>query len=116
MVDVLASLRAAHPRLAELAVKAARAAFDDGPWRSLNGPGRRDLMLKLADLIEQNADEIAHVESLDNGECIVSFKARGPRCPRACFLQLDAAAIQPQRAAASRLLCLCRCRCRSNAC
>ena len=54
-------------RPADLAVKAARAAFEEGPWSKFNGSQRRDLMLKLADLIEKNADELALVESRDNG-------------------------------------------------
>jgi acyl-CoA reductase-like NAD-dependent aldehyde dehydrogenase len=52
---------------ADLAVKAARAAFESGPWSKFTGNQRRDLMLKLADLIEANADELAAAESRDNG-------------------------------------------------
>ncbi len=50
----------------DLAVEAARAAFA-GPWRSMSGRQRRDLLLRLADLIEQNAEELAKMESIDNG-------------------------------------------------
>src|SRR4051794_20144087 len=50
------------------AVKAARAAFEDGPWHSIPASERTRLMLVFADLVEQHADELAELESLDNGK------------------------------------------------
>jgi aldehyde dehydrogenase (NAD+) len=50
------------------AVRAARAAFDKGPWRRMNASERGRLLNKLADLIEKNIDELARLESLDNGK------------------------------------------------
>jgi len=50
------------------AVAAARAAFDKGPWRKMSAAARGVLMNKLADLIEKHADELAQLESLDNGK------------------------------------------------
>ena len=50
------------------AVKAARTAFERGPWRKMSASERGRLLNKLADLIEKNADEIAQLESLDNGK------------------------------------------------
>src|SRR5436190_2718286 len=50
------------------AVKAARTAFEQGPWSSLPASERTRLMLGFADLVEQNADELAELESLDNGK------------------------------------------------
>jgi aldehyde dehydrogenase (NAD+) len=50
------------------AVAAARAAFDKGPWRKMPASQRGLLMNKLADLIEKHADELAQLESLDNGK------------------------------------------------
>jgi len=52
----------------DLAVKAARAAYDQGPWHKTSGPERARLLNKLADLIEKNADELARLESMDNGK------------------------------------------------
>jgi len=53
----------------DLAVAAARAAFKTGsPWRSTEASGRRDLMLKLAALIERDQDYFIKLESLDNGK------------------------------------------------
>ncbi len=51
----------------DIAVKAARAAFEDGPWSKMSGAQRRSLLLKLADLVEKHADELALMESRDNG-------------------------------------------------
>ena len=50
------------------AVKAARHAFEHGPWRKMAAAERGRLMNKLADLIEKHADELARLESLDNGK------------------------------------------------
>src|SRR5665213_1834165 len=51
----------------DLAVRAARNAFENGPWPSMPPLARAKLLWKLADLIEQAADEIGEVLSLDNG-------------------------------------------------
>src|SRR5215831_554051 len=52
----------------DLAVKAARKAFESGPWAKMNASERGRLINRLADLIEQNKDELAALESLDNGK------------------------------------------------
>ena len=52
----------------DLAVKAARAAFDHGPWRKLTASERGRLIWKLGDLIEENLEELAELETLDNGK------------------------------------------------
>src|ERR1700719_4468647 len=41
----------------DLAVKAARKAFEEGPWPKMNASDRGRLLNKLADLIEKNQDE-----------------------------------------------------------
>jgi aldehyde dehydrogenase (NAD+)/phenylacetaldehyde dehydrogenase len=51
----------------DAAVAAARAAFE-GPWRKLTGIKRGALINRLADLIEENAQELAELESIDNGK------------------------------------------------
>ena len=51
-----------------VAVSAARRAFDQGPWRRLTSSERGRLIWKLADLLEQNLEEFAQLESLDNGK------------------------------------------------
>ena len=52
------------------AVIAARKAFESGSWPKLTPSQRGRLLLKLADLIEQNAEELAQLETLDNGKPI----------------------------------------------
>src|SRR5215210_1432083 len=52
------------------AVRAAREAFDEGPWGKLTGTERARLIRRLADLLAENADDIAVVESTDNGKLL----------------------------------------------
>lgn len=52
------------------AVSVARRAFEKGPWRKMNASERGRLLYRLADLIEAHADELARLESLDNGKPI----------------------------------------------
>lgn len=52
------------------AVKAARKAFESGPWPKMTASQRGRLMYKLADLIEQHKEELAALETLDNGKPI----------------------------------------------
>ena len=47
---------------------AARTAFAEGPWATIGAAGREGLMRALADAIEAHADELAQIESLDNGK------------------------------------------------
>jgi phenylacetaldehyde dehydrogenase len=46
------------------AVQAARRAFDDGPWRKMTASQRGQRIWKLADLLEQHAEEFAQLASL----------------------------------------------------
>ncbi len=55
------------------AVKAARRAFNDGRWRELWIPERVAILNRLADLIDENADELARLETLQTG---TAFKLR----------------------------------------
>jgi aldehyde dehydrogenase (NAD+) len=50
------------------AVKAARKAFESGPWPKMSASERGRLLHKLADAIETNIDELAALETLDNGK------------------------------------------------
>jgi acyl-CoA reductase-like NAD-dependent aldehyde dehydrogenase len=50
------------------AVRAARRALEDGPWAKAAPRDRARLLNRLADLIESNGDELAQLESLDNGK------------------------------------------------
>ncbi len=68
---VLASIAEADANDVDRAVKAARAAFQEGsPWRKMNSSDRTRCLLKLADLIRANAEEISELETLDTGKPI----------------------------------------------
>ena len=64
--QVLASLQRADKDDVDIAVQAATKAFDS--WRDCSGPDRRDLLLKLASLMEDNRQFLAEWESKDNGK------------------------------------------------
>ncbi len=66
--EVLAKVAEGDKADIDDAVKAARAAFDNGPWRKMTASERGKLMWKLADLLEKNLEEFAQLESLDNGK------------------------------------------------
>jgi aldehyde dehydrogenase (NAD+) len=68
--EVLATVFEANEVDVDLAVKAARKAFDEGPWSKMGSAQRSRLMYKLADLMEENAAELAQLETLDNGKPI----------------------------------------------
>ena len=57
------------------AVAAARRTFDDGSWASVTHSKRGQLLWRLAELLEQNADEFAELESLDNGKPVTVARA-----------------------------------------
>jgi phenylacetaldehyde dehydrogenase len=52
----------------DLAVAAARKAFDDGVWAKVSPSGRGKLLWKMADLIERDLEELAELGSIDNGK------------------------------------------------
>ena len=67
------------------AVQAARAAVEHGPWRKMNASARGRLLNQLADLIEHNADQLARLESLDNGKPVSVAKAVDVAKTVACY-------------------------------
>ncbi len=66
--DVIAQVAEADKEDVDRAVKAARTAFDSGKWPRTMPSKRGWLLNKLADLIEANKEELAALESLDNGK------------------------------------------------
>ena len=70
-----AILAVAHggPEDVDRAVEAAREAFE-GPWAKVSPSKRTGMMLALADLLRANRDELAELESLDNGKPIAMAK------------------------------------------
>ncbi len=83
--EVICEVAEADAADVDLAVKAARAAFDHSPWRKTNGVERSRLLGRLADLIEKNADELARLESLDNGKPLAMAKAVDVAATAACY-------------------------------
>ena len=67
------------------AVRAARNAFEQGPWRTMNASERGRLLYRLADLIEKNADELARLEALDNGKPVSVAKRVDVAKSIACY-------------------------------
>jgi aldehyde dehydrogenase (NAD+) len=55
---------------ARKAVEAARRAFDEGPWPRMKGRERAGYLLKVADLVKQNAAALAELEARDAGHTI----------------------------------------------
>lgn len=66
----LAFVAEAGPDDIDLAVRAARNAFDHGPWSKMSTAERSHLIYKLADLMEEHKLELAQLETLDNGKPI----------------------------------------------
>lgn len=59
----------------DLAVKAARRAFESGPWPAMKPHQREALMLRLAELIAANAQELAELETLSSGRLLRNTRA-----------------------------------------
>jgi len=66
--EVLARVAEGDREDIDRAVKAARAAFETGRWSQLTPSERGRAIWKLADLLEENLEEFAELESLDNGK------------------------------------------------
>ncbi|MBN3454781.1 aldehyde dehydrogenase [Mycobacterium sp. DSM 3803] len=64
----------------DAAVRAARSAFD-GPWGSMTGADRAKMLLRFADLLERRAEELAVIESTDNGKLIREMGAQMKALP-----------------------------------
>src|SRR5262249_13739544 len=65
---VLARVAEGDKEDVDRAARAARRAFDEGPWPRWTPAERERLLLKIADLIEANGLELAQIETLDNGK------------------------------------------------
>jgi len=78
---VITSVAEGTAKDVDLAVKAAQKAYETVWGENVPGHARGKILMKLADLIEQNADELAAIESLDNGKAFAF--ARGFDVPEA---------------------------------
>jgi phenylacetaldehyde dehydrogenase len=66
--EVLASVPAGDSEDIDRAVKTARAAFENPAWAEMHPATRGKLLHRLGDLILENADELATLDTLDNGK------------------------------------------------
>ena len=66
--DVIAHVAEGESADIERAVRAARAAFDTGPWSRMTPSQRGQIVWRIGDLIERHNDELAQLETLDNGK------------------------------------------------
>jgi aldehyde dehydrogenase (NAD+) len=82
--QVLTQLASATVGDVDRTVAAARKAFDDpaAPWQKMAASDRAKILWRIADLIEQHIDEIAEIETLDNGKPI--FESRYVDLPTVC--------------------------------
>jgi phenylacetaldehyde dehydrogenase len=66
--EVITRVPEAEAEDVNLAVRAARRAFDEGPWPRMSPSQRGRILWKIADLLEEHLEEFAELESLDNGK------------------------------------------------
>jgi len=73
--EVLAQVAEGDRADIDAAVKAARKAFDSGPWSRMTPSERGKLIWKLADLVDEHVEELATLETLDNGKALAIARA-----------------------------------------
>ncbi|XP_020221618.1 aldehyde dehydrogenase family 2 member C4 [Cajanus cajan] len=66
--EVIARVSEGDKEDIDIAVKAAREAFDSGPWPRLPGSERAKILMKWAELIEENIEELAALDTIDGGK------------------------------------------------
>ena len=66
--EVITQVAEADAEDVNRAVRAARHAFEQGPWSRMTASERGRLLWRLADAVEKHTDEIAAIESIDNGK------------------------------------------------
>jgi phenylacetaldehyde dehydrogenase len=73
--ETLATVAAGGPEDIDHAVRAARRAFEDGPWTRMTPSERARIVWRIGDLILEHAEELAQIESLDNGKPVAVARA-----------------------------------------
>ncbi|XP_014506785.2 aldehyde dehydrogenase family 2 member C4, partial [Vigna radiata var. radiata] len=66
--EVIASISEGDKEDIDIAVKAARHAFDYGPWPRMSGADRARILLKWAELIDEHVEELATLDAIDAGK------------------------------------------------
>jgi aldehyde dehydrogenase (NAD+) len=83
--DVIAKVAEADKADVDKAVIAARRAFETGAWTKVTAAERGRMLNRLADLVEQHAEELAELETLDNGKPIRDSKGADLPLSIACY-------------------------------
>jgi aldehyde dehydrogenase (NAD+) len=83
--EVICQVAEADAPDVDYAVRAARHAFEHGSWRKTSASERGRLLNRLADLVERHADELARLESLDNGKPYAVASAADLPLTIACY-------------------------------
>ena len=78
--EKIASVAEATKEDVDDAVNAAWAAFDS--WKNLDKIKRAEILLKIADVIDANKEDLAYIESLDNGKCLLKCNGGAQRFPQ----------------------------------
>ena len=73
--EIIAQVAEGDKEDIDRAVRAARKAFDGGPWRTMTPSERGRYIWRVAELLEQHSEEFAQLESLDNGKPITETRA-----------------------------------------
>src|SRR5579863_5966123 len=66
--ETIATVAEGNERDAEEAIRAARKAFDEGPWGSISAADRAALLLRVADRIDDRREEFTRIDTLNNGK------------------------------------------------
>jgi acyl-CoA reductase-like NAD-dependent aldehyde dehydrogenase len=64
----------------ELAILAARRAFDEGPWPKMSGKERAAILFRISEAIKANAEELALIESLEVGKTLAGARGEMNNC------------------------------------
>ena len=73
--DIVAQVADGKKEDIDQAVKAARKAFETGPWKDMSASERGKIVWKIGDAILKYGDELAELESLDNGKPLAVARA-----------------------------------------
>jgi acyl-CoA reductase-like NAD-dependent aldehyde dehydrogenase len=83
--EPICSVAEAGPEDVDRAVKSARQAFESGPWPRMRAAERQRVLTKLGDLILEHADELARLETMDNGKPIFESRQIDVGMVASCF-------------------------------
>jgi coniferyl-aldehyde dehydrogenase len=72
--EIITSVSEGDKEDIDLAVKAARHAFDHGPWPRMSGLERGRIMMKFADLVDQHTDELSTIDAMNAGKLFTHVK------------------------------------------